>query len=89
MNRLTEQSRPGTSLVRTPISAPLVRTRSGDGDLGAASDRRYFGDGRAARVIAVIAHAGADEEFGLVERPNTMVNFGLPIAACVFPEFAG
>ncbi|MGY4512464.1 hypothetical protein ACVIN2_005918 [Bradyrhizobium sp. USDA 3650] len=31
MKRLSEVSRPGTILLRTPISAPLVRTSSGDG----------------------------------------------------------
>ena len=30
----------------------------------------HFGSGRAARVVAVIAHAGADEQFRLVERPD-------------------
>ena len=56
------------ALVRTP---DLGAARAHQQRRGAFRRRRIagdFGDGRAARVVAVIAHAGAEKQFGLVER---------------------
>ena len=60
-----------------------------DADLGAARAHQQwhralrlrriawrFGRRHAARVVAVIAHAGAEEEFGFVERPEDDAQFG-------------
>ena len=61
MNKLTELSRLGTVLVRTPISAPRERTSNGDGAFRLAGSPGTSVTVVAARVVAVIAHAGADE----------------------------
>ena len=42
-------------LLRTPTSAPLVRTRNGDGVSLVVGIARVFRDGHAARVVAVDA----------------------------------
>ena len=52
-------------LLRTPVSAPLVRTSSGDGDSFVVGSVGIFGRWSRRARRSVHAVAGAEEEFGL------------------------
>ncbi len=77
------------SLLRTPTSVPLRpyqqrRCRQFHARIG-----RLLGDGGAAGVVAVHAGAGTEEELGLAEGTDDLVNFGLASAAVDLPELFG
>ena len=61
--------------LRTPTSAPRERTNNGTASLRLRRIARHFGRRHAARVIAVIAHAGTEEEFRFIERPKDDAQF--------------
>ena len=58
-----------------PNLGALERTKNGEAPSGVVGSPGHLRDRRAARVVAVIAHAGADKKFGLGERPEHHAEF--------------
>ncbi len=86
MNTLSEESSPGMIFVRTPVSAPLVRTSSGEAE--------SFVVGSVGSSVMVAPRASLEcmpypaptKNSVLLKGPTTAVNFGLPIPALTAPE---
>src|ERR1700678_3095788 len=93
MNTLTDESSPGMILVRTPTSAPLVWTSSGDAPSGEETAVGFATRSTGSSVIVAprasllwMPYTAPQTSSVLLNGPTVIVNLGLPIPALTLPE---